>query len=178
MEPWQQEKAIGVLQTAIAIEKEGQSFYQNLANRTQNPQGKSMFEFLSKDEQSHIEKLQAEVDSLKGGTCVDPASFEKEDQPRNRESFFARANGEMIPKMKGDFTELDAVKVALDMENKGYAFYEKTAAEAVDSMVKGIFLYLVGQEKEHRELLHNTLVLLEAPLEWFGKEERHMFDGG
>ena len=46
MEPWQQEKAIGVLQKAIAIEKEGQSFYQNLANRTQNPQGKSMFEFL------------------------------------------------------------------------------------------------------------------------------------
>ena len=51
-----------------------------------------------------------------------------------------------------------------------------TSAEAVDSMVKGVFQYLMGQEKQHRELLSNTLVFLEAPLEWFGREERHIFD--
>jgi len=178
MEPWQQEQAIKVLREAVAIEKEGVKFYQKLANHTQNSHGRSMFDFLVKDEQSHIDKLQAEIDSLKGGTCLDPSSFEKEDRPRKRESFFARAKKDILPKLKGDFTDLDAIKVALDMENKGYAFYEKAAAQSADPMVKGIFQYLMGQEKQHRELLTNTLVFLEAPLDWFGKEERHIFEGG
>jgi len=178
MEPWQQEEAIKALQKAILMEREGKKFYQDLANRTQDSQGKSMFDFLVKDEQSHIDKLQAEVDSLKGGACLDPASFEREDRPRNRESFFTRAKEEILPNLKRDFTDLDAVKIALDMENKGYAFYEKAAAQSADPMVRGIFQYLMGQEKQHRELLTNTLVFLEAPLDWFGKEERHMFEAG
>jgi len=176
MEPWQQERVIRTLQEAIVKEKEGQALYRNLADRTQNPQGKEMFQFLVRDEQSHIDKLEAQINSLRGGSCIDPLTWEKEDRPRNRESFFARAQEEMIPQMKGDFTDLDAMKLALDMENKGYTFYEKAAAEAVDSMVKGVFQYLMGQEKQHRELLTNTLVYLEAPLEWFGREERHIFD--
>ena len=176
MEPWQQERVISTLQEAIVKEKEGQGLYRDLANRTQNPQGKEMFTFLVRDEQSHIDKLEAQIDSLRGGTCIDPLSWEKADKPRNRESFFERAQEEILPKMKGVFTDLDAVKIALDMENVGYAFYEKAAAEAVDSMVKGVFQYLMGQEKQHRELLSNTLVFLEAPLEWFGREERHIFD--
>jgi rubrerythrin len=176
MEPWQQERVIGTLQEAIVIEKEGQSLYRNLANQTQNPQGRQMFEFLARDEQSHIDKLDAQINALRGGSCIDPLTWEKEDRPRDRGSFFARAKEDILSKMKGDFTNLDAVKVALDMENKGYAFYEKAAGEAVDSMVKGVFLYLMGQEKEHRELLSNTLIYLGAPLEWFGKEERHIFD--
>ncbi|MDH7500148.1 MAG: ferritin family protein [candidate division NC10 bacterium] len=178
MEAWQQDEAIKALQKAILMEREGKKFYQDLANRTQNSQGKSMFEFLVKDEQSHIDKLQAEVDSLRGGGCLDPASFEREDRPRHRESFFARAKEEILPKLKGDFTDLDAVKIALDMENKGYAFYEKAAAQSPDPMVRGIFQYLMGQEKQHRELLTNTLIFLGAPLDWFGKEERHMFEAG
>jgi rubrerythrin len=178
MEPWQQERAIGVLQQAIAIEKEGKTFYQGLANKAENPQVKSMFNFLVTDEQSHVDKLEAEIDSLRGGTCLDPLSFEKEDKPRDRKSFFDRAKDQILPRMKADFTQLDVLKVALDMENKGYAFYEKAAADSADPMLKGMFQYLMGQEKEHRELLTNTLVYLEAPLDWFGKEERHMFDGG
>jgi rubrerythrin len=154
MEPWQQERAIGVLQQAIAIEKEGKTFYQGLANKAENPQVKSMFNFLVTDEQSHVDK------------------------PRDRKSFFDRAKDQILPRMKADFTQLDVLKVALDMENKGYAFYEKAAADSADPMLKGMFQYLMGQEKEHRELLTNTLVYLEAPLDWFGKEERHMFDGG
>jgi rubrerythrin len=176
MEPWQQERVIRTLQEAIVKEKEGQALYRNLASGTQNPQGKEMFQFLVRDEQSHIDKLEAQINSLRGGSCIDPLTWEKEDRPRNRESFLARAQEEMVPKMKGDFTDLDAMKLALDMENKGYTFYEKAAAEAVDSMVKGVFQYLMGQEKQHRELLTNTLVYLEAPLEWFGREERHIFD--
>jgi rubrerythrin len=162
----------------VAIEKEGIKFYQELASRTRNPQGRSMFDFLAGDEQSHMNKLQAEIDSLKGGTCLDPSAWQKEDEPRNRESFFAGAKEEILPQLKGDFTDLDAVKVAWDMENRGYAFYEKATAQSADPMVKGIFQYLMGQEKQHRELLTNTLVFLEAPLDWFGKEERHIFDGG
>jgi rubrerythrin len=176
MEPWQQEMVISTLQEAIVIEKEGQSLYRDLTARTENLQGREMFGFLVKDEQSHIDKLEAEINSLRGGGCLDPLAWEKEDRPRNRESFFTRAKEEMLPRMKGDFTDLEAVKLALDMENKGYAFYEGAAAKAVDSMVKGVFLYLMKQESQHRELLSNTLVYLEAPLEWFGKEERHSFD--
>ena len=176
MEPWQQERVISTLLEAIVKEKEGQALYRDLANGTQNPQGKEMFQFLVRDEQSHIDKLESQINSLRGGTCIDPLTWEKEDRPRRRESFFAKAQEEILPKMKGDFTDLDAVKVALDMENEGYAFYEKAAGEAVDSMVKGVFQYLMGQEKQHRELLTNTLVYLEAPLEWFGREEHHIFD--
>ena len=39
MEPWQQERAIGVLQQAIAIEKEGKAFYQDLANKGRESPG-------------------------------------------------------------------------------------------------------------------------------------------
>jgi rubrerythrin len=178
METWQQEQAIEVLQQAAAMEVEGVRFYRELAGRTQNPQGRSMFEFLVRDEESHLDKLQAEIKALQGGRCLDPSSFEKEDAPRDRDSFFARAREEILPGMKQEFTDLEALKLALELENRGYAFYEGQAGKATDPMLKGIWHYLRGQEAQHRQLLVNTLTYLGAPLDWFGKEERHIFEGG
>jgi len=47
------------------------------------------------------------------------------------------------------FNEIEAAKIAQNMETNGLAFYEKAAARAQDQGTRDVFLQLVEDEKEH-----------------------------
>ena len=47
------------------------------------------------------------------------------------------------------FNEIEAAKIAQNMEKNGLAFYQKAAAKTKDPAVRGLFLQLVDDEKRH-----------------------------
>jgi len=47
------------------------------------------------------------------------------------------------------FNEIEAAKIAQNMETNGLAFYQRAAAKSRDPAVRDLFLKLAGDEKEH-----------------------------
>jgi len=47
------------------------------------------------------------------------------------------------------FNEIEAVKIAQNLEASGLAFYQKAADRAADQATRGLFLQLAEDEKEH-----------------------------
>ena len=54
--------------------------------------------------------------------------------------------------MDSKFTDQkEALAMAIEMEEKGHDFYQKTAAKAADNLTRGVFEFLAGEELKHIE---------------------------
>ncbi|MBI5746759.1 MAG: ferritin family protein [Nitrospirae bacterium] len=71
----------------------------------------------------------------------------------------------------GDYTNIDALKIALNLEKDGYDFYTAVAAKATDEKVKKIFLMLANEEKKHLSLIRKIQDGLIDPLTYFISDE-------
>lgn len=71
----------------------------------------------------------------------------------------------------GDYTNLDALKIALNIEKDGYDFYTAVAAKATDKEVKKIFLMLADEEEKHLSLIRKIQDGLIDPLTYFISDE-------
>jgi len=74
--------------------------------------------------------------------------------------------------------DIKAVSVALGMEKKSVAAYDKWASEADDKDVRELCAKLADFERVHVKVLYNTVEYLEHTGDWFMQEEGWMFDGG
>ena len=62
--------------------------------------------------------------------------------------------------MNGLFNVIEVTQMAINIEEKGLAYYNEAAKRANDDKIKGIFLLLAEQEKKHIELFAKLLELL------------------
>jgi rubrerythrin len=83
----------------------------------------------------------------------------------------------MMERISATTDEVDAVKVALDFEKKGHAFYENAAETAIGKKEKKLFEVLAVEEKRHYEVLENTFNFLQDTGNWFMWEEHGMLEG-
>jgi rubrerythrin len=59
-----------IIKEAIAAERQATAFYADLANNTDDPSGKAMFEKLSKVEQGHLDLLEEEYELLRRSNAL------------------------------------------------------------------------------------------------------------
>jgi rubrerythrin len=59
-----------ILKQAVGAEREATAYYADLATRTSEPNGKAMFEKLSKVEQGHLDLLEEEYEYLKNAKSM------------------------------------------------------------------------------------------------------------
>jgi rubrerythrin len=71
-------------------------------------------------------------------------------------------------------TTHDALKVALEAEQRARAFYEQVFAAATDPDVKLLAAALAQEEDQHAELLERALATTDAHIDW----ERFFAPGG
>lgn len=156
--------------TAIKMETDAIAFYEESANRTQHAFGKEMFRGFVKDEKRHLAMLQEVFKGL--GLKEDFAS------PREEiKTVFSLLKDQMMQRAEAVQGELDAVKIALDMEKAGFDYYKKAAAEAPTPEEKRLFERLVLEENEHFLILNETYAFLENTGQWFMYEERGILEG-
>ncbi|GAB4544004.1 MAG: ferritin family protein [Thermodesulfovibrionia bacterium] len=159
------------LELAIRMEKDAIDFYKDAVKRTRHPFGKRMFEGFIEDEKRHLKALDDIFSGL--GLRMDPQSPMK-----NVRSIFEELRDEMMQRIEADSDEIDAIKVALDIEKKGYDLYRKMVEESTDEKIKELFDLLSKEEEEHFNILQNTLSFLEDTGNWFMWEEHSIIDGG
>ena len=170
--------ALQVLQKGMSTELWGMRFYEQAAARTSSPDGKRVFESLVAEETTHLEILcgqYAAVTQDKG--CVSLEEARKLAASVSPTEIFpeAEAAEELIP---ADFTDAQALQMAMDFESRGYKFYEQAAKDAASPQEKEMWAFLAKAEDLHYTFIQKTHEYLTTNGVWFFDErELPFFEG-
>jgi len=152
------------IKTAIQMEKDGYSFYQKAAAQTSSNMGKTVFKSLAADELLHLEVFQKLFDNKVG-------KDEWYDLVNTSKKY---ADIEIFPKdlqkIEGanpDTNEIDALRIAMDSEKKAIEYYSKIIKNISDKEVKKIIDEIIGQEKNHYQILEGEFHHINSTGYWF-----------
>ena len=139
------------LEEAIRFEIDGREFFLQAAEKAEAYLTKSIFKILAEEELGHIQKVK-EVH----GRCL---SSEKDvflrpiSTTSQLDNIFQQAKKEMDPKLPMKTGELEAVRLALQLEIKGHEFYNRLAQEATSELEKAFYHQLAQEESVHFSVL-------------------------
>jgi rubrerythrin len=155
------EVKMDIISTAIAFEKEGESFYWELADKTENRGIKNICLMLARDESEHIKVLE------KLGTAapaVKPASTIVEDSKK----VFGRFIGDIFDPDEPIAEESLYLK-AMELEKKTMEYYSARSSESKVTEAEKLYDQLAGEERKHYEILKSILEFRKNSKEWIGK---------
>lgn len=142
-----------VLYTALELERKGFKFYTEAEIRTENETGKKMFAQLAKEEEQHITDIKKMFKNL---------------YPQKSEKNISLFDLD-VSEYSG---EVEALKIAIDMEKKSIDFYTEWAKGNLESLFKK----LIEMEEKHLELLQAELDYVRRTGFWFDYYESSMED--
>src|SRR3989337_4257865 len=144
---------------AIQMEVDGIKLYSDLAAKTLHPMGRAMFKSFVEDEKLHAKRLRALL-STQNETIQ--AKGKSAANPRERlVTIFQNMGDELKKKVSVNTNDIEAVKLAMGLEEKGIKFYEQAAKVSQDKQDTETYRFLAGEEKTHFGILKNTLEYLE-----------------
>ncbi|MBT4511769.1 MAG: ferritin family protein [Chloroflexi bacterium] len=164
------------LEIAVKMEIEGKQFYQDASNKCSDELGKSLFSRLAEEEDFHATKAREIAESLQQGVTVSNID-ESFDKGAILNSIFAEARNEMELSQEVVSSELDIVKVALDMEEKSQQFYADQSGGSKTDFERNFFEALKREERGHYLALVDYREYLLDPTSWFTKFEHISLDG-
>jgi rubrerythrin len=160
-----------VIEIAIKMEKDAIKFYKEASEKANNPVGKEMFLSITKDEKRHLEILS---DIIKG---LD-VKLKDVSPMKNIKTVFETMKDKMMKRVEATTDELEAFKIAMQMEKQGIEFYKKALISASTEKEKSLFEKLIHEEEEHYNIFANTHFFLNDSGSWFMWEEHSIVDGG
>jgi rubrerythrin len=91
---------------------------------------------------------------------------------------FEELKDQMLHRAEATDDELEAFRIAKDMENEGIEFYKRAYSEAKTDKEKKLFERLIKEEEQHYTIFANTYFFLSNTGSWFMWEEHSIVDGG
>ncbi|GAB4409335.1 MAG: ferritin family protein [Thermodesulfovibrionales bacterium] len=162
---------MNAIEIAIKMETDAIDFYTRAAGKTKNPVGRKMFLSIIEDEKRHLEMLSMIFRGLD--------IIIKDVSPmRNIKTIFEEMKHEIMQRVEATTDELEAFKIAKDMEKKGVEFYKKAISEAKTTKEKALFERLIHEEEQHYAVFANTYFFMSDTGSWFMWEEHSIVDGG
>lgn len=162
---------MNAIKLAIKMETDAIAYYREAAEKTAHPVGKKMFLSIIEDEKRHLDMLQSIFKGLDITT--------KDVSPmKNIKTIFEQHRDELAERVQATTDEMNALKIAMEMEKEGIEFYKKSAAEAQSQKEKALFERLVHEEEQHYQVFANTYFFMSDTGSWFMWEEHSMVDGG
>jgi len=173
-----EQTVLEVLVRAMITEQDGYDFYMAAAGRVEDEKGKAMLKGLANDEIEHLHILQSEYDKVKGGESFVDLESARADLPTEPGMRLFPEKSNLGAMLDGVTNDEEALRVALEFEQKGYEMYSKAAQDATDANAREVFEYLAKQEDGHYELIQQTLNYLVDDGMWFFQDgELPMFEG-
>lgn len=147
------EKAVENLKTAVRTEIEGYSFYINASTTIADKRGKTVFRHLAKEELEHINVLTAISRSLETrGEWLAYKDAVALDFGKSGAPIFMEEN-ELTKRLKQNPTQLNAVTIAAEAEEKAVAFYSDLLKAANAPVEKDVLGKILDMEQSHLKLL-------------------------
>jgi len=140
-----------VLEEAIRFETDGREFFLKAAEKARNYFAKVIFQILAEEELDHIRK----VKKIHEGTLTSakqeiPLSAPKQS---NLQNVFQQAKAQMGQNVTVDADEMEAIRLAIQLEIKGHEFYKRLAEEATNDFEKAFYQHLAQEESVHFSVL-------------------------
>ncbi|MCX8069989.1 MAG: ferritin family protein [Thermodesulfovibrionales bacterium] len=161
---------MNAIETATKMETDAIKFYREAAEKTKHPGGKGIFLSIVEDEKRHLQMLS---DLLKGLDI----KLQDVSPLENVKTVFESKKDEMMERISASNDELEAFRVAMEMEKEGKEFYEKNLEILTKDSEKELFKALAKEEVEHYKIFANTYNFLKDSGNWFMWEERSIVEG-
>ena len=168
---------LDALEVALNNEMREKEFYLKNAERTKNPLGKAMFEEIAGDEVEHYGRLK-ELHKTWAAQNKWPEALPLTVKGTNIKNILTGMLKKIDKSGKADAGDLDAIRIAIDFEQKGAHFYTSLRDNSTDEKEKAFFNLLAEIEREHFMSLRDAEEYLTSPDTWFIKTEHHAMDGG
>jgi len=162
---------MNAIEIAIRMEKDAIKFYTEAAEKTKHLVGKKMFLSITEDEKRHLEMLSQIFKEMN-------IKIQDVSPMNNIRTVFETMKDKMQEKIEATNDELDAFKIAMQMEKEGIEFYKKAGSEAKTEKERALFQRLVTEEQQHYDIFANTYAFLTDTGNWFMWEEHSIVDGG
>jgi len=172
-----EKERLGALEVALGNEMKERDFYLKNAERTNNPLGKAMFKRIAEDEQEHCERLR----QLHGKWAARdkwPETVPLTVNKTNIRDVLVNTLNNIDRSAQSEAGDLEAIRTAVDFEEKGVIFYKSLAAASTDAREKEFFTLLSTIEYEHFMSLRDAEEYFTDPASWFLQKEHHTLDGG
>jgi rubrerythrin len=161
---------MNALEVARKMETDAIKFYTEAAGKTKYEAGKKMFLSITEDEKRHLVMI---TDLIKGLNI----SIKDVSPMGEVKTVFESLKDTMMQKVAASKDELEAFKVAMEMEKEGRRFYQQSLAAAKSDKEKALFTRLIEEEQQHYEIFANTYSHLSDTGNWFLWEERGIVEG-
>jgi len=155
-----------LMELAIQIEKNGKEYYALMTDRSENPKVKEVFEYLGKEEQSHLENFIKIRESMAASQSEEPFEIADEyNTPEMFEYLNALSDGRVFPNLlshaeiaKEISSDEQAVYHAIGFEKDTVLFFQEILSilGPVDQN-RGLVEELIRQEKIHIARLYTLL---------------------
>jgi len=162
---------MNAIEISKKMETDAIRFYTEAGNKTRHPAGKKMFETVTEDEKRHLEI----VNNILNGLDMRVKDFQ---QIRSARTVFESLKDVMMAKVRAATDELEAFKIAMQMEHEGIAFYRQVETETREEKEKALFERLIKEEQQHYDIFANTYNFMNDTGNWFMWEEHSIVDGG
>ena len=175
--PSEQEATLKALETALQMEIDGKEFYLKASKASTNKLGKDMLKKLAAEEDVHRKVFQNIYDVIKKKEGWPDVKY-RGDGGRGLRTLFAEALENMDKSARPIKAELDAIKTAMDMENKTLDFYKARSKKTTLDAERQLYDALAMQESEHHRVLLDYYEFLKDPASWYVQKEHTAVDGG
>ncbi len=140
------------LEEAIRFEVEGRDFFLKAADQTKNYFAKLIFQVIAEDELDHIERVKKIYEHLLQSEKQEPTPpVPKVSRLKN---VFVQAKEQMDSKAVVNADEMEAIRLAVQLEIRGHEFYKRLSEEATRLFEKTFYQQLAQEESAHFSILH------------------------
>lgn len=153
---------LAAIQMAIQTEIDGYNFYQRFAGQTQDPNARSMFQRLAREEVVHLELLRNNKAMLEDSGVW--AKYQ-EMLPDALEGAPIFSRERIEQNIVACTSDLSALRVAYLIEKDAVDFYTRAAQQTDDLNGKRVFRDLARMEQGHLELLQGEYDFLREQLQ-------------
>jgi len=152
-----------IYEFAMKMEKDGETYYRELAKKSANPGLKNIFTMLADSEVVHhsIFKKMKEDEKVKVANTGILSRVT---------NIFVKMREEGTAPDAG-ITETELYKKAREIEKASEDFYLREAAEVRDTERKEIFLKIADEEKRHYAILDEIISFVSRPQTWLENPE-------
>lgn len=169
-----EEKKEEALKRAIEMEVEGKRFYLQAAEKSQSLLARRVFEELAREEDLHIQKIQEIYDRLKREKALGEWITSVADPSKLKKVF----QESLVEQAKASSDDLEALRFALDREEKSAKYYVDLVGETSDPHERRFYLTLSHEERGHYLEIMDSIEYLTDPVGWLRLQEKGGLDGG
>ena len=153
-----------IFEYALQMEKDGENFYREIAENTDNKGLKTIVTMLANEEVKHYQAIERM----------------KQDQYEMAETSILNNAKNIFVQMKEEAEEFDSdleqtklYRKAQEIEKQSQQFYQSKADQLDNENQKRLFEQLAKEEEKHYFLLENIIDLVSRPQQWLENAEWH-----